>query len=176
MESRYCWPVRIIDTAPRGGSVRLIIDNRASRASEKLAFYCVLPPNLRGKGASVNAFLSTCFLSQSLEQRVHHRITAQQLIRGDEFVRLVCLINRSGPTDDARYPEPAAEQSAFGAEAHLDALLIAGQGRRELHDVGIGWGVEARILIAELELDTDVGIAGHGLRDEVGVGAYGADQ
>lgn len=73
------------------------------------------------------ALQSALTLRQPQQQRVEHRIAAFNLVDGNELVRFMRLIDRSGAADDARNTQSAAEQSGLAAKADLDAFPVAGQ-------------------------------------------------
>src|SRR3984957_21283068 len=86
-------------------------------------------------------------LNQPVQQRLHHGITAIQLVAIDKLIRLVRLDDRARPTDDAGDSQPLAEQAPFTTESHLDSLMLPGQRRHQRHDVGVRWGIHGRDLI-----------------------------
>src|ERR1700722_14912972 len=95
-------------------------------------------------------------LNQPVQQRLHHGITAIQLVAIDKLVRLVRLVDRARPTNNAGNSQPLAEKAPFTAESPLDSLMLTGQRSHQGHDFGVRWCIQRRILIRHLDLDPDI--------------------
>ena len=69
-----------------------------------------------------------------LDQAIEEPLALSHLVESDQFIRLVCLLDRAGAANDGR-DAGLLEQTAFRGEAHLAGAIGTGEREGELHDL-----------------------------------------
>src|SRR5690606_33911280 len=99
--------------------------------------------------------LGTELGGEALEQSLHEALAERDLLQGDELVRLVRLVDRTGAADHCRNAG-LGNQAGLGAEGDLGGAVGPGQRLGQLHDLVPARRVEPGEGRVELELDSGV--------------------
>src|SRR5262249_5696145 len=67
-----------------------------------------------------------------------------ELLDGTKFIRLVCLIYISGPTNRAWYAASCRDDACLGAESNLAMFVLTRERLGKPHDFGVRLRIEGR--------------------------------